>query len=176
MILDEEGAFENEYRQKFGTLPRFPRRQRRPGKSTGLSMLLNPDKEGYFCTNTDSVGFMVVLMYAIFYLIINRFGCFQAVAHLPFDFPNVADKGIAIKPNTETYLKIEPEIVRAGSEIQAFPLVRMKNWISIFEFFRPKLQFLFYRITAIVTLEKNTPSNTINTTQCLIAKMSVLQI
>ncbi|OXA61991.1 Pickpocket protein 28 [Folsomia candida] len=103
MILDEEGAFENEYRQKFGTLPRFPRRQRRPGKSTGLSMLLNPDKEGYFCTNTDSVGFM-------------------AVAHLPFDFPNVADKGIAIKPNTETYLKIEPEIVRAGSEIQAFPL------------------------------------------------------
>ncbi|XP_021965019.1 pickpocket protein 28 [Folsomia candida] len=103
IILDEDGTFENEYMQKFGTLPRFPRRQRRPGKSTGLSVLLNPDEESYFCTNTDSVGFM-------------------ALAHLPFDFPNVADKGVPIKPNTETYLKIEPDIVTAGSEIQGFPL------------------------------------------------------
>ncbi|XP_021957283.1 pickpocket protein 28 [Folsomia candida] len=108
IILDEEGVFEHEYRHKFGTLPKFPQRQRRPGKTTGLSVLLNPDDESYFCTSTDSVGFM-------------------ALAHLPFDFPNVGDKGVPIKPNTETYLKIEPDIVRAGSEIQGFPLVRLKK-------------------------------------------------
>ncbi|XP_035711213.1 pickpocket protein 28 [Folsomia candida] len=103
IILDEDGVFESNYREKFGTRPKYPYRQSRPGKTTGLSVLLDPDEEGYFCTNTDSVGFM-------------------ALAHLPFDFPNVADKGVPIKPNTETYLKIEPDIVTAGSEIQGFPL------------------------------------------------------
>lgn len=60
MILDKGGDFENEYRQRVGTLPKFPRRQRRPGKTTGLSILLNPDEENYFCTSTDSFGFMVL--------------------------------------------------------------------------------------------------------------------
>lgn len=39
--------------------PKFPYRQNRAGKTTGLSILLDPDLESYFCTNTDSAGFMV---------------------------------------------------------------------------------------------------------------------
>jgi len=38
----------------------FPRRQRKSGKSFGLSILLDPDVKEYFCTNTDSTGFQVV--------------------------------------------------------------------------------------------------------------------
>ncbi|XP_035708133.1 LOW QUALITY PROTEIN: pickpocket protein 28-like [Folsomia candida] len=103
MILEEEGSFENEYVQRFGNDRNSRTGNADLGKQRGLSVLLNPDEESYFCTNTDSVGFM-------------------ALAHLPFDFPNVADKGVPIKPNTETYLKIEPDVVTAGSEIQDFPL------------------------------------------------------
>jgi hypothetical protein len=44
-----------EYRRR----PKYPRRQMRPGKSSGLSVLLDPDLDSYFCTNTDSMGFMV---------------------------------------------------------------------------------------------------------------------
>lgn len=37
----------------------FPRRQMESGKSFGLSLLLNPRLEEYFCTSSDSTGFRV---------------------------------------------------------------------------------------------------------------------
>ncbi len=37
----------------------YPRRQYRAGKSSGLSVLLNPDLDEYFCTSSDSQGFRV---------------------------------------------------------------------------------------------------------------------
>jgi len=40
--------------------PKFPRRQNRPGKASGLSIVLNPNLNSYFCANLDSAGFMVL--------------------------------------------------------------------------------------------------------------------
>lgn len=37
----------------------FPRRQLKAGKTSGLSILLNPDLHEYFCTSSDSQGFRV---------------------------------------------------------------------------------------------------------------------
>lgn len=45
------------------------------------------------------------------------------MAHIPLDFPRVADKGIAVKPNSETYIKIRPEIIAAEDHIRGFALV-----------------------------------------------------
>jgi hypothetical protein len=43
-----------------GPIRTFPRRQKRAGKSSGLSVLLNPDLHEYFCTSSDSQGFRVI--------------------------------------------------------------------------------------------------------------------
>lgn len=40
----------------------YPRRQSRAGKSSGLSVLLNPDLDDYFCTSSDSQGFRVICL------------------------------------------------------------------------------------------------------------------
>jgi len=37
----------------------FPRRQKQAGKSFGLSFVLNPALDEYFCTSSDSIGFRV---------------------------------------------------------------------------------------------------------------------
>jgi len=59
MILTEEEADKPnpDPRVKFG--PKYPRRQFRPGETSGLSILLDPNLESYFCTNSDSAGFKV---------------------------------------------------------------------------------------------------------------------
>jgi len=38
----------------------FPRRQKQAGKSFGLSFVLNPALDEYFCTSSDSKGFRVI--------------------------------------------------------------------------------------------------------------------
>jgi len=38
----------------------FPRHQMQAGKSFGLSFVLNPALEEYFCTSSDSEGFRVI--------------------------------------------------------------------------------------------------------------------
>ncbi|ODM96336.1 Pickpocket protein 28 [Orchesella cincta] len=81
----------------------FPRRQIKAGKTYGLSILLNPDLGEYFCTSSDSVGF-------------------RLAPHLPIDVPHVMDLGIAIKPNTEVFLGIKPEITLADPDIKDFKL------------------------------------------------------
>lgn len=40
---------------------KFPRRQNRAGKVSGLAFLVLPDLEEYFCTSSDSTGFRVLL-------------------------------------------------------------------------------------------------------------------
>jgi hypothetical protein len=45
--------------EEYKTEQKFPRRQNRAGKSSGLSVLLNPDLHEYFCTSSDSHGFQV---------------------------------------------------------------------------------------------------------------------
>jgi len=64
MVLTEEEADKPNPDPHVRTGPKYPRRQFRPGKSSGLSVLLDPDMESYFCTNTDSAGFMVSCIFA----------------------------------------------------------------------------------------------------------------
>ncbi|OXA47207.1 Pickpocket protein 28 [Folsomia candida] len=111
MILDNEFTFETEYKQIYGNLPKFPRRQRRPGKKTGLSILLDAEMDDYFCASTDSVGFM-------------------ALAHLPLHLPDVENKGVPIKPGTETYLKVEPDVITAGPQIKEFSIEKRKCYFG----------------------------------------------
>ena len=40
-------------------IPSYPRRIRRAGKPYGLSILLNPGLDEYYCTTSDSTGFQV---------------------------------------------------------------------------------------------------------------------
>jgi len=59
MILTEEEADKPNPDPHVKTGPKYPRRQFLPGKTSGLSILLDPDMESYFCTNSDSAGFKV---------------------------------------------------------------------------------------------------------------------
>ena len=40
---------------------RYPRRQGRTGKTYGLSILLDPNLDEYFCTTSDAMGFRVTV-------------------------------------------------------------------------------------------------------------------
>lgn len=51
-----------------GSLPIYPYRQVYHGRSSGLSVLLDPDLNEYFCRNTDANGFVVSFK--------NNFVCF----------------------------------------------------------------------------------------------------
>lgn len=116
--------------------PPFPRRQNRAGKSSGLSVLLNPDLQEYFCTSSDSHGFQVRFSRNPKIRILNKgfIHSFsrpnlhlsfppQLVKHLPIDVPKVVDFGIAIKPNSEVFMGIRPEITAVDRDIFTFSLV-----------------------------------------------------
>ena len=57
--LDRDGLLITEEKDENGIFREFPRRQKRAGKSFGLSILLDPDLDEYFCTTSDSIGFRV---------------------------------------------------------------------------------------------------------------------
>ncbi|CAG7817992.1 unnamed protein product, partial [Allacma fusca] len=82
----------------------YPRRQKLPGKTFGLSILLNPDLHEYFCTTSDSVGF-------------------RLLAHSPIEVPRVVDFGNAIGPNSEVFINVKPTITVADDKIATFKLV-----------------------------------------------------
>ncbi|CAG7733824.1 unnamed protein product [Allacma fusca] len=86
-----------------GTFRKYPRRQKRSGKTFGLSILLDPDLGEYFCTTSDSVGF-------------------RLTTHLSIDSPHVADYGIAIPPNAEVYVNLNAEITMAEDNIRSYSL------------------------------------------------------
>ncbi|XP_035702813.1 pickpocket protein 28-like [Folsomia candida] len=109
LLVDDEERSEHSHsatetpRHHYSKPMPFPRRQKRAGKSSGLSVLLNPDLEEYFCTSSDSHGF-------------------QLVKHLPIDNPKVVDFGIAIRPNAEVFMGVKPEITMADRDIYNFKL------------------------------------------------------
>jgi len=48
----------------------------------------------------------------------------QLVKHLPIDVPKAVDFGIAVRPNSEVFMGIRPEITMADDDIRNFSLVR----------------------------------------------------
>ena len=74
-------SFASENKPLGYTAGALPRQQLRSGKSFGLSVLLDPDLDDYFCTNTDSMGFQVSHLTCMMgnYLtshVTNRFECY----------------------------------------------------------------------------------------------------
>ncbi len=81
-----------------------PYRQRYPGRSAGLSILLDPDMDEYFCTNTDSEGFIMGI-------------------NVPLDFPRMKDNGIAVQTNSEIFVALKPEVTMSHASIKNLPVV-----------------------------------------------------
>jgi len=46
-----------------GSKQKYPLRQKRAGKVSGLAFLADPALDEYFCTSSDSTGFRVWLIY-----------------------------------------------------------------------------------------------------------------
>ncbi len=59
-------------------------------------------------------------------VILFRF-CFQVQIHLPLDNPHVVDFGQAVRPNSEIFVGIRPELTIAHSNIRNFKLVFWTN-------------------------------------------------
>ncbi|CAL8072488.1 unnamed protein product [Orchesella dallaii] len=91
--------------------PKYPYRQVYHGRSSGLSVLLDPDLDEYFCQNTDSDGFVI------------------GTSH-PLDFPRVRDHGIAVRPNSETFMSIRPDLTIADSSIFGFSIEKRKCYLA----------------------------------------------
>ncbi len=86
---------------------KYPRRQKYPGRGAGLSILLDPDLDEYYCTNTDSEGFMISV-------------------NVPLDFPRIKENGIAVRTNSEVFINVKPEVTMSEDSTKNFNLVFKK--------------------------------------------------
>ena len=51
----------------------MPRRSIAPGKDIGLSIMLNVEKDEYYCTGTESVGFKVIWSVSVNKEVVRRY-------------------------------------------------------------------------------------------------------
>ena len=79
----------------------LPRRGIAPGLHMGLSVLLDVQEDEYFCTGTESVGF-------------------KALLHTPIQVPELVEFGFALKPGTESFFSVVPEMIHADEAIHKF--------------------------------------------------------
>lgn len=94
-----------------------PYRQKYPGRSAGLSLLLNPDLDEYFCTNTDSEGFILGI-------------------NVPLDFPRMKDNGIALRTDSEIFVSVRPDITMSDATVKSFPQVNYSIEIIPYSVFK----------------------------------------
>lgn len=90
---------------------KYPYRQVYPGRSAGLSVLLDPDLSEYYCTNTDSLGFVVAL-------------------NVPLAFPRMRDNGIAVPTSSEVFVSMRPEINLADKSTKKFGLKKRECYFG----------------------------------------------
>ncbi|CAL8093922.1 unnamed protein product [Orchesella dallaii] len=81
----------------------FPRRQMKAGLTSGLSVLLNVNSKEYYCTSSDSIGF-------------------RMTTHLPVEVPKIADFGISLRPRSEIFVDVIPQITMSDEDIYSFSL------------------------------------------------------
>ena len=79
----------------------LPLRSIAPGKSMGLSVMLNVKEEEYYCSATESVGFKTLL-------------------HMPMTMPELLEYGFAVRPGSETFISVVPEAISAEASINKF--------------------------------------------------------
>ena len=78
-----------------------PRRGIAPGRSMGLSLILNVKEDEYYCSGTESVGFKTLL-------------------HMPMAMPELLEFGFGVHPGMETFVDIIPEMTHSLDTIHKF--------------------------------------------------------
>ncbi len=73
-------------------MERFPRRTAAPGLHQGLSLVLNVEKDEYYCSGSESVGF-------------------KAMLHAPYEIATLVEYGFAISAGVESFLPIQPDVL-----------------------------------------------------------------
>ena len=79
----------------------LPLRGIAPGKSMGLSVMLNVKEDEYYCSATESVGFKTLL-------------------HMPMTMPELLEYGFALSPGSENFISVTPEMIAADHSIHKF--------------------------------------------------------
>ncbi|CAL8128768.1 unnamed protein product [Orchesella dallaii] len=77
----------------------FPVKQQGPGKPYGLSILIDPLIDDFYCPMSDAEGMVFTL-------------------HKPIEIPNIREFPSVLDTNKEIYIKIDPEITFADSDIE----------------------------------------------------------
>lgn len=67
--------------------------------------------DDYFCTNTDSDGFVLGL-------------------NVPIDYPRLKDNGIAIRTSTESFVSVSPEITMSEESVKSFNLDKRRCYFE----------------------------------------------
>ena len=80
------------------TSEEMPRRTNAPGLSMGLTVVLDVEKEEYFCSGFESIGF-------------------KALLHAPITTPEMVEFGFALSPGTENFISVSPEYIFANEAI-----------------------------------------------------------
>lgn len=83
-----------------------PRRQTRAGIPSGLSVLLDPHLDSYYCPSTDSEGFRVAL-------------------HSAVEFPPLQSDGKVVPLGKEVFLSVQPSMTVSAEEVRGFPYVSL---------------------------------------------------
>ena len=89
----------------------LPLRGIAPGKSMGLSVMLNVKEEEYYCSGTESVGFKTLL-------------------HMPMTMPELLEYGFGVHPGTETFVSVKPEMIHADKDIQSFDYHKRQCYLN----------------------------------------------
>lgn len=76
-----------------------PWRQKRAGAAYGLSVLLDPNMDEYFCPVSDSEGLLYVL-------------------HSPLELPKLAEFGSAIHVDKEIWVEVTPDVTTTDDDIR----------------------------------------------------------
>lgn len=80
----------------------YPRQVPGPGRTMGLTLILNADVENYYCSSSSSSGFKILL-------------------HSPIELPKMANFGFSVALGFETNVVIKPAISEASDIIRSVP-------------------------------------------------------
>ncbi len=77
----------------------YPWRQKRSGLPYGLSMLLDPNIEDYYCPASDSLGLRYIL-------------------HTPVEMPHVSEFSSIVDLEKEILIEVHPDVTNADDDIR----------------------------------------------------------
>lgn len=116
------------------------RRQLHSGRTAGFSVMLDPDLLNYQCTNTGESNFChwwyiscaLCLLCNDFYTMLSlESEGFVVGLNLPIDYPRMIDNGIAVKPSTEVFVGLRPDITVAHDTIRNTNLASANQYVLL---------------------------------------------